>query len=181
MIYKNKRKVDCMKSEDKPILAICYDFDKTLSPDDMQAQGYIQSIDYEVADFWKADDSLDAVIKSNEDTKVEKLNKIITLLTSIKSILQPEQNTEPSPESSDSLPAFNPEKGFWKWCGACAMYWGRGLYHSPHVRAFLKICGVCIVCILFFLFGLLVSENSRLRTDNQRMVQYLMQQRGANH
>ena len=25
-----------------PVLAICYDFDKTLSPDDMQAQGYIQ-------------------------------------------------------------------------------------------------------------------------------------------
>ena len=24
--------------EDKPVLAICYDFDKTLSPDDMQAQ-----------------------------------------------------------------------------------------------------------------------------------------------
>ncbi len=140
-----------------------------------------KELNKKVADFWKADDSLDAVIKSNEDTKVEKLNKIITLLTSIKSILQPEQNTEPSPESSDSLPAFNPEKGFWKWCGACAMYWGRGLYHSPHVRAFLKICGVCIVCILFFLFGLLVSENSRLRTDNQRMVQYLMQQRGANH
>ena len=30
---------------DNPVLAICYDFDKTLSPDDMQAQGYIQSID----------------------------------------------------------------------------------------------------------------------------------------
>ena len=30
--------------ETQPILAICYDFDKTLSPDDMQAQGYIQSI-----------------------------------------------------------------------------------------------------------------------------------------
>ena len=27
--------------EDKPVLAICYDFDKTLSPTDMQAQGYI--------------------------------------------------------------------------------------------------------------------------------------------
>lgn len=58
MIYKIKRKVDCMKSEDKPILAICYDFDKTLSPDDMQAQGYIQSIDYEVADFWKESNEL---------------------------------------------------------------------------------------------------------------------------
>lgn len=60
MIYKNKRKVDCMKSEDKPILAICYDFDKTISPDDMQAQGYIQSIDYEVADFWKESNELAA-------------------------------------------------------------------------------------------------------------------------
>lgn len=29
--------------ESKPVVAICYDFDKTLSPDDMQAQGYIQS------------------------------------------------------------------------------------------------------------------------------------------
>ena len=36
-----------------PVLAICYDFDKTLSPDDMQAQGYIQSVGYDVADFWK--------------------------------------------------------------------------------------------------------------------------------
>lgn len=38
--------------EDKPVLAICYDFDKTLSPDDMQAQGYIQSIDFDVGEFW---------------------------------------------------------------------------------------------------------------------------------
>lgn len=45
-----------MKKE--PILAICYDFDKTLSPDDMQAQGYIQSIDYEIADFWKESNGL---------------------------------------------------------------------------------------------------------------------------
>lgn len=42
----------------KPILAICYDFDKTLSPDDMQAQGYIQSIEYEVSDFWKESNKL---------------------------------------------------------------------------------------------------------------------------
>lgn len=39
--------------EDHPVLAICYDFDKTLSPDDMQAQGYIQSVGYEVDPFWK--------------------------------------------------------------------------------------------------------------------------------
>jgi len=38
--------------EDKPVVAICYDFDKTLSPDDMQAQGYIQSVKYEVNNFW---------------------------------------------------------------------------------------------------------------------------------
>ena len=36
-----------------PVLAICYDFDKTLSPDNMQAQGYLQAINYEDQDkFW---------------------------------------------------------------------------------------------------------------------------------
>ena len=39
--------------ERHPVLAICYDFDKTLSPDDMQAQGYIQSLNYDVKDFWE--------------------------------------------------------------------------------------------------------------------------------
>lgn len=41
-----------------PVLAICYDFDKTLSPDDMQAQGYIQSVGYNVADFWAESNEL---------------------------------------------------------------------------------------------------------------------------
>ena len=37
-----------------PVLAICYDFDKTLSPDNMQAQGYLQAINYEDQDeFWR--------------------------------------------------------------------------------------------------------------------------------
>ena len=40
------------KKEQLPVLAICYDFDHTLSPDDMQAQGYIQSVGYDVARFW---------------------------------------------------------------------------------------------------------------------------------
>lgn len=39
--------------EDLPVIAICYDFDKTLSPDDMQAQGYIQSVGYDVKTFWE--------------------------------------------------------------------------------------------------------------------------------
>lgn len=44
--------------EDKPVLAICYDFDKTLSPDDMQAQGYIQAVGYAVPEFWEIADSI---------------------------------------------------------------------------------------------------------------------------
>ncbi|MCR5772726.1 MAG: haloacid dehalogenase-like hydrolase [Butyrivibrio sp.] len=46
-------KYDRKTKEDLPVVAICYDFDKTLSPDDMQAQGYIQSVGYDVAQFWK--------------------------------------------------------------------------------------------------------------------------------
>ena len=42
----------------KPILAICYDFDKTLTPDDMQAQGYIQSIGKGVKEFWDESNKL---------------------------------------------------------------------------------------------------------------------------
>lgn len=45
--------------KDKPIvLAICYDFDKTLSPDDMQAQGFIQSLRQEVESFWNESNKL---------------------------------------------------------------------------------------------------------------------------
>lgn len=46
--YGFKRK----SKEERPVIAICYDFDKTLSPDDMQAQGYIQSVNYHVDRFW---------------------------------------------------------------------------------------------------------------------------------
>ncbi|MCR4740921.1 MAG: haloacid dehalogenase-like hydrolase [Lachnospiraceae bacterium] len=38
------------------VMALCYDFDKTLSPTDMQAQGYIQSVGYDVNEFWKETD-----------------------------------------------------------------------------------------------------------------------------
>lgn len=44
--------------EDRPVVAICYDFDKTLSPTDMQAQGYIQSVGYDVEQFWQESDHM---------------------------------------------------------------------------------------------------------------------------
>ena len=45
--------------EEKPVLAICYDFDKTLSPDDMQAQGYIQDVyEGDVGAFWNESNSM---------------------------------------------------------------------------------------------------------------------------
>lgn len=44
--------------EDKPVVAICYDFDKTLTPDDMQAQGFIQEIGMDVGEFWKESNAL---------------------------------------------------------------------------------------------------------------------------
>lgn len=44
--------------EKMPVLAICYDFDRTLTPDDMQAQGYIQSVGYDVGKFWAESNEL---------------------------------------------------------------------------------------------------------------------------
>ena len=50
-------------NKDLPVLAVCYDFDKTLTPDDMQAQGYIQSVGYDVQNFWAESNGL---AKDNE-------------------------------------------------------------------------------------------------------------------
>lgn len=44
--------------EELPVVAICYDFDKTLSPDDMQAQGFIQSVGYDVTKFWQESNAM---------------------------------------------------------------------------------------------------------------------------
>ena len=41
------------QKEKLPKVALIYDFDKTLSPDDMQAQGYIQSVGFDIGQFWK--------------------------------------------------------------------------------------------------------------------------------
>lgn len=48
-----------MKDKVKDIvLAVCYDFDKTLSPDDMQSQGLIQALKKEVESFWNESNQL---------------------------------------------------------------------------------------------------------------------------
>lgn len=60
---------------DKPIVAICYDFDKTLSPDDMQAQGYIQSVGYDVAQFWQESDEL--ACKNEMDSNLAYMYKMV--------------------------------------------------------------------------------------------------------
>lgn len=52
MNYERKTK------EKAPIIAICYDFDKTLSPNDMQAQGYIRSVGWDAAEFRKKSNDL---------------------------------------------------------------------------------------------------------------------------
>jgi len=54
----NNKVFERRRKGDLPVLAICYDFDKTLSPDDMQAQGYIQSVGYDVGEFWKETNEL---------------------------------------------------------------------------------------------------------------------------
>lgn len=69
MNYDRKRK------EDRPVLAICYDFDKTLSPDDMQAQRYIQSVGYDVQKFW--DESNDLAKANDMDNNLAYMWKMV--------------------------------------------------------------------------------------------------------
>ena len=69
MNYDRKRK------EDRPVLAICYDFDKTLSPGDMQAPGYIQSVGYDVQKFW--DESNDLAKANDMDNNLAYMWKMV--------------------------------------------------------------------------------------------------------
>lgn len=63
MITYKKDSKDNLLSPDSsmPVLAMCYDFDKTLTPDDMQAQGFIQSVGYneeQIKQFWHESNQL---------------------------------------------------------------------------------------------------------------------------
>lgn len=65
------------KTKEKlPVLAICYDFDKTLSPDDMQAQGYIQAVySGDVPSFWKESNAM--AEKYDMDTNLAYMYKMV--------------------------------------------------------------------------------------------------------
>lgn len=69
MEYERKHK------EKNPVLAICYDFDKTLSPDDMQAQGYIQSVGYDTTQFWKESNSM--AVENDMDNNLAYMYKMV--------------------------------------------------------------------------------------------------------
>ena len=57
--YKNESKASLQSLESSmPVLAMCYDFDKTLTLDDMQAQGFIQSLNVDVNEFWQESNTL---------------------------------------------------------------------------------------------------------------------------
>ena len=63
MNYDRKRK------EDRPVLAICYDFDKTLSPDDMQTFTLIPSFGIDKDKFWAETDAFareNSMAKAND-------------------------------------------------------------------------------------------------------------------
>ena len=63
------------QKETLPVLAICYDFDKTLSPDDMQAQGYIQSVGFDVDRFWQ--ESNDLARENDMDSNLAYMYKMV--------------------------------------------------------------------------------------------------------
>jgi 2-hydroxy-3-keto-5-methylthiopentenyl-1-phosphate phosphatase len=67
--YQRKQK------ENLPVLAICYDFDKTLTPDDMQAQGYIQSVGYNVKEFWEESNKL--ATENDMDSNLAYMHKMV--------------------------------------------------------------------------------------------------------
>lgn len=59
----------------KPIVAICYDFDKTLSPDDMQTFTLIPSLDMDKDTFWK--ESNDLAIANLMDKNLAWMQKLV--------------------------------------------------------------------------------------------------------
>ena len=77
--YKSDSKEALQSTESSmPVLAMCYDFDKTLTPDDMQAQGFIQSVGYneeQIKQFWQESNEL--AKKNDMDNNLAYMYKMI--------------------------------------------------------------------------------------------------------
>ena len=77
--YKNESKDSFQSLESSmPVLAMCYDFDKTFQPDDMQAQGFIQSVGYneeQIKQFWQESNEL--AKKNDMDNNLAYMYKMI--------------------------------------------------------------------------------------------------------
>ena len=71
----SKKKFKREKKEDRPVLAICYDFDKTLSPYDMQAQGFIQDVGFDEDRFWR--ESNDLAYENEMDQNLAYMYKMV--------------------------------------------------------------------------------------------------------
>lgn len=69
-----KKKISRKYTNNWPIVAICYDFDKTLSPKDMQEFGLIPKLDCSSTDFWD---------ESNGMAKREGMDKILAYMWTI--------------------------------------------------------------------------------------------------
>ena len=85
MITYKKDSKDNLQSSDSsmPVLAMCYDFDKTLTPDDMQAQGFIQSVGYneeQIKQFWHESNQL--AKKHDMDNNLAYMYKMIQKISS---------------------------------------------------------------------------------------------------
>ena len=61
----------------KPIIALMYDFDKTLSPKDMQEYGFISDLGVSVSEFWE---------KTNEFSIREKMDRILSYMYVMKNM-----------------------------------------------------------------------------------------------
>ncbi|MCD7729115.1 MAG: haloacid dehalogenase-like hydrolase [Clostridia bacterium] len=60
-----------MERENYPVIAICYDFDKTLSPKDMQSYSLIPKLNCDIGEFWR---------ESNELAERQGMDKILAYM-----------------------------------------------------------------------------------------------------
>ena len=87
----NKEVIEQIKNRTKR-MALCYDFDKTLSPDDMQAFTLIPSLEMEKNEFWKKSNAL---AKDNlMDTNLAWMYQLLTLSRAKRKSIKKEYFTE---------------------------------------------------------------------------------------